>query len=183
MKWNEEEIKQAADMITSQLSMELAEKATLMTDMLINHDVPPKAAFGISNEQIEAIYAQAYRLYNTGKYQEAIDLFRVLIVMDASDSKYALGLAACFHMLKEYDSAVKLYMMTGIIDGDSPIPHFHASDCYIQMGDRASAVLSLDMAVKRAGEKPEYQVLKDRALLTIDSLKKELSQIGEKQGA
>jgi hypothetical protein len=34
------------------------------------------------------------------------------------------------------------------------------------------------MAVKRAGETPQYKVLKDRAQLTIESLKKELKEQG-----
>ncbi|NGX43339.1 MAG: hypothetical protein K940chlam7_01634, partial [Chlamydiae bacterium] len=56
---------------------------------------------------------------------------------------------------------------------ESPIPHYHASDCYIQMKDPISAIISLEMAVKRSGNKPEYKTLKDRAMMTIESLKEE----------
>jgi type III secretion system low calcium response chaperone LcrH/SycD len=88
-----------------------------------------------------------------------------------------MGLAACFHMMKEYKNAVSTYAICGVIDPDNPIPHYHASDCYIHMNDPVSALIALEMAIKRAGDKPEYQMLKDRALLSIESLKKEIAKI------
>jgi type III secretion system low calcium response chaperone LcrH/SycD len=142
-------------------------KDALMQQMM------PKNALGLSDAMVEGLYSQAYRLYNTGKYKDASQLFRLLIMIDSAEAKFAMGLAACFHMMKEYMSAISTYSLCGIIDPDSPIPHYHASDCYIQMKDYLSAIISLEMAVKRAGSKPEYQSLKDRAMMTIESLKKE----------
>lgn len=133
-----------------------------------------KEAMGLTDAFVEGIYGQAYRLYNTGKYKEASQLFRLLMMLNAKQPKYTLGLAACFHMLKEYKNAIQIYTVCGIVDPESPIPHYHASDCYMQMKDPVSAIIALEMAIKRAGERAEYKMLKDRALLTIDNLKKEL---------
>jgi type III secretion system low calcium response chaperone LcrH/SycD len=138
--------------------------------------VIPKDKLGYSDEKIEALYGQAYRLYNTGKYQDAIQIFRMLIILNPPQGKYMLGLAACFHMLKDWENAIKVYTICSIVDSENPIPLFHASDCYIQMRDRASAIIALEMAIQRAKDKQEYQILKDRSLLTIASLKKELAQ-------
>ena len=140
----------------------------------------PKDLLKITDAQAEGIYAQAYRLYNTGKYKDACNLFRLLVMINSTEAKYALGMAACFHMQKEYKAAADMYMLCSILDPASPIPPFHASDCYIQMKDRVSALFSLELAVQKAGQKPEYKVLKDRALLTISTLKKEL---GMKEGS
>jgi len=134
----------------------------------------PKAALGFSDERIEATYGQAYRLYNTGKYEDASYIFRLLVFLDPAEPKFGLGLAACFHMMKDYKNAIQTYMILTFLDPNTPIPYFHASDCYIEMRNPASALLMLEMAVKRSGEQPEYQLLKERALLTIDKLKKEL---------
>jgi hypothetical protein len=80
-------------------------------------------------------------------------------------------------MLKEYRSAIDTYTIVSMVNPDNPIPFFHASDCMIQMGDNASAIIALQMAIKRSGEKPEFRTLKDRAQLTIESLKKEAPHI------
>lgn len=133
----------------------------------------PKKMMGMSDAMVEGLYSQAYRLYNTGKYKDASQLFRMLILLDSTEPKFAMGMAACFHMMKEYANALNMYALCGIIDPESPIPHYHASDCYIQMKDNVSAIVSLEMAVKRAGDRPEYHTLKDRAVMTIESLRKE----------
>jgi type III secretion system low calcium response chaperone LcrH/SycD len=134
----------------------------------------PKEAMGISNSYLENIYAQAYRLYNTGKYTEAAHLFRILIMFNAMEPKYMLGLAACFHMLKEYVNAIQTYTMCSALDPQNPIPHYHSSDCFIQMKEYLSAMLSLELAIDRAGDKPEYAKMKERAQLSLESLKKQI---------
>ena len=131
----------------------------------------PKDALGIGDETVEKIYHQAYQLYNMGKYKEAAKLFGSLIMMDITSSKYIFGLAACEHMLKEYEVAAENYMKCAMYEPDNPIPYYHASDCYIQTKDTASAMVALKMVIRRSGERPQYRVMKDRAQLTFDSLK------------
>jgi len=135
----------------------------------------PKDALGLSDAIIEGIYAQAYQLYNTGKYTEASHLFRMLVMLNTTEVKYILGLAACLHMLKEYQNAVQTYAMCAILDPENSVPHYHSSDCYVQMKDYLSAIISLDLAVQRAGDKPEYAKLKERASMSIESLKKQIT--------
>lgn len=153
-----------------------------LSNKILQKGMIPKDALGLSDAVVEGIYAQAYRLYNTGKYVEASHLFRMLIMLNVSEAKYLLGLAACFHMLKEYQNAVQTYTMCAMLDPENPIPHYHASDCYVQMKDPLSAIIALDLAVKRAGEKPEYAKIKERALLSIESLKTQLMQKGTGMG-
>lgn len=134
-----------------------------------------REAMGLTDAMVEGIYGQAYRLYNTGKYKEAVQLFKLLVMLDVKQPKYMLGLAASYHMLKEFKNALEVYTLCGIVDPESPIPHYHSSDCYIQMKDNISAIVVLEIAVARANDKPVYQTLKDRALLTIENLKKEFT--------
>jgi type III secretion system low calcium response chaperone LcrH/SycD len=146
---------------------------------MLKQGLAPKDAFGINESYLENVYAQAYRLYNTGKYTEATHLFRILIMLNAMEPKYMLGLAACFHMLKEYGNAIQTYTMCSALDPHNPIPHYHTSDCFIQMKDYLSAMISLELAVKLAGDKPDYAKLKERAQLSLESLKKQLSSTPE----
>jgi type III secretion system low calcium response chaperone LcrH/SycD len=173
MKSEQNELKKALQTIGEDTSKEKSGEYKNLAQKLMGTGVMPKEAFGLSEAMVEGIYGQAYRLYNTGKYKEAAQLFRMLLMMDTTEAKYSMGFAACFHMLKEYQNAINAYTVCGFLDPENPIPHFHASDCYIQMGDTLGALVALDLAIKRAGEKPEFQMLKDRALLTKESLKNE----------
>jgi type III secretion system low calcium response chaperone LcrH/SycD len=144
-----------------------------IADKMMMQGISPKEAMNLSPSYLENIYAQAYRLYNTGKYAEAAHLFRILIMFNAMEPKYMLGLAACFHMLKEYVNAIQTYTMCSALDPHNPIPHYHSSDCFIQMKEYVSAMLCLELAIERAGDKPEYAKMKERALLSLESLKKQ----------
>lgn len=176
MKGEQHQIKKAVEEIGARVGQERAQGLQNVANKVVQQGVMPKDMMGLSDAMVEGIYGQAFRLYNTGKYRDASQLFRLLIMLNSTEGKYAMGLAACFHMLKEYKNAVSTYAICGIIDPENPIPHYHASDCYIHLGDPASALIALEMAVKRAGEKPEYQTVRDRAKMTIESLKKELEE-------
>jgi type III secretion system low calcium response chaperone LcrH/SycD len=174
VKGNQKEgIKRAVEQLGGDLGQQHGKDFQKLSREALAHQMVPKRIMGLSDAMVEGLYSQAYRLYNTGKYKDASQLFRLLIMMDSTEAKFAMGLAACFHMMKEYSNALSMYALCGIIDPESPIPHYHVSDCYIQMKDNVSAIISLEMAIKRAGEKPEYQALKDRALMSIESLRKE----------
>jgi type III secretion system low calcium response chaperone LcrH/SycD len=174
MKGDEKQVKQAAEKLGSDLKATESEAYAQIVKKATEGAVSPKDVLRISDGQMESIYAQAYRFYNTGKYKEASELFRYLMMVNSSETKYTLGLAACFHLMKDYKAAAQTYLMCNILDEKSPIPAFHASDCYLQMNDKVSALVSLNMAIDKAGSKPEYKILKDRAELTAQNLKKEL---------
>lgn len=145
--------------------------------------ISPQQAMGMPPEVAESMYGQAYRLYTTGKYQEAAQLFRLLVMLNPTEGKYVFGLAACTHLMKEYLNAIELYTICGGLDPLSPLPSYHLSDCYIHIGDKLSALVALKIAVKRAEENPKYHQIKERALLSIETLTQELQkeQILEKK--
>lgn len=174
-----EELKLETTRIAVEKGLETKKQLNEVGDKILKKGMLPKDALGFNDVVMEGLYAQAYRLYNTGKYVDASHLFRMLILLNTTEPKYTLGLAACFHMLKEYKNAAQAYTMCGLLDPESPIPHYHASDCYLHMNDKVSAIVSFEIAVKRSGDKPEYVTLKDRALLSIEALKKEISGFSE----
>ena len=134
----------------------------------------PKDALGIDDQTVERIYAQAYQLYNMGKYSDAHTLFSSLILIDVTEPKYLLGIAACSHMLKNYEEAAQHYMQCAAMDPNSPIPYYHAYDCFTELGDTSSAMICLSLTIKRSGEKEEYLELKNRATVTLDTLKEQV---------
>ncbi len=98
-------------------------------------------------------------------------------MLNAMEPKYTLGLAACFHMLKEYYNAIQTYTMSAALDPENPVPHYHSSDCFIQMKDYLSAMICLELAISKAGNKPEYAKMKERAQLSLESLKNQIGSV------
>lgn len=176
MKSDQEQLKKAAQELAQKLGADEEGSIKSAVKKVAKEAIVPKDMLKLSDQYVEGIYGQAYRLYNTGKYVEAGKLFQLLIMINSLEPKYLLGLAACFHMLKDYKNAVQTYTICSLLDPESPIPHYHCSDCYICIGDPLSAMVCLDLAIKRAGNKPEYQVLSDRSKLTLESLQKEVDK-------
>jgi len=133
----------------------------------------PKDALGLTDAQMEGIYGQAYRLFNNGRYSEAKGLFRILIMLNAMEPKYTMGLAACLHMEKKYDLAIPMYFMSSQADPKNPIPLYHASDCFIQQKEPKGAMWLLEQVIELCADREEFSVIKDRAKMTLESLKKE----------
>ncbi len=147
-----------------------------VTEKLFKQGMAPKDALGASPGYLENIYAQAYRLYNTGKYSEAGHLFRVLVMFNAMEPKYMLGLAACMHMLKDFVNAIHTYTLCSALDPDNPIPHYHSSDCFIQMKEYLSAMICLELAIESCKNKQEFAKMKERAQLSLESLKQQAEE-------
>lgn len=140
--------------------------------------IMPKVSLQINDETMEAIYTQAYNLYNQGKYKESSYIFRLLMMLDFSTPKYILGLAACSHRLKDYANAANLYLLCSALDPKNPLPLFHSADCYLQTNLPSVACISLGMAIAAAGDQPQYALIKERASLMKATLDQQL-EIGE----
>ncbi len=140
--------------------------------------IMPKQALQISDDTMEAIYTQAFTLYSQAKYRDASYIFRLLMLLDFTTPKYVLGLAACAHRVQDYTNAANLYFLCAALDPKNPLPHFHAADCYIQLGAIAVASYSLDMAIAVAADQPQYQAIKQRAGLMKEAIDKQLEDQG-----
>lgn len=136
----------------------------------------PKDVLGIKPETIEYFYAQAYRMYNQGKYKEALYLFQMLVVMDATRPRHILGSAACLHRMGKYEAAAKLYTMASPLDPANPLPYFHAADCFIKLGVHILAEYNLKKCLEACGENPQFALIKDRATLMLQASQEALAR-------
>lgn len=181
MKGSHKQANDAAKKVADSVKSEIENGVGAIADNIAKKGILPRDALGIDDSMLEGIYGQAYRLYNTGKYVEAGQIFRLLVMINSMEPRYSMGLAACFHMMKEYKNAIDTYTLCSIIDPDSPLPQYHISDCYVKLKDPFSAIVALKMAIKRAGKRAEFQTLVDRAKMSIESLKKDLAEQNSKK--
>lgn len=138
----------------------------------------PKDALGISRDQMDNLYSQAYHMYNTGKYADACHLFKVLALCDRTEPKYMIGMAASQHLMKDYKDAVQSYLLSATLDPENPMPYYHVADCCIQLKDTASAMVFLEMAINKARTN-EHTELKERSQLVLERLKNQPLERGQ----
>ena len=148
----------------------------LILEKVVSKGIMPKEALRIGDDTMEAIYTQAYNLYNQGRYKESSYIFRLLMLLDYTTPKYTLGVAACLHRMKDYVNASNLYLLCAAFDQKNPMPHYHAADCYLQMNLTEIAILSLKMAISVAADQPQYATLKERATLLKQGLEAQVKE-------
>jgi type III secretion system low calcium response chaperone LcrH/SycD len=114
----------------------------------------PKDA--LSKEAIENLYAVAYSLYNNGKYQDAANCFRILMVASPKDARHLMGLGASQHMLQQFQDAANTYALASFLDKENPYPHLHAAECYWEIGKTEIAFSALESA-RQLVKQTKYQ--------------------------
>lgn len=167
----EEVIHNAIEEIAADSSEEQKEEYKNVIKQIFHKDIPIAEALKIKPEVFEAMYAHAYRLYNSGNYQSACLLFAYLVTLDPGVAKYHMGQAASHHMLKEYGPAVDSYMTAFFIDMTNPLPFFHVADCLLKEKSIEGAYFCLGMAAGIAGENPKYDKIRDRAQMMQSTLR------------
>jgi len=139
----------------------------------------PREALEIDDGTMETMYAQAYSLYNGGKYDDAVLLFKFLGTLEPNVYRYKFGLAAAMHKKGEYEDAASYYFMASMMEDATPVAHYHSSDCYLKMNAPDSAIVALSFAMDMCGTDPKWKSLKIRAALMRKSIEKKLDRIPE----
>jgi len=98
---------------------------------------------GISNEQIEGIYAMGVEYYKAGNYANAEKVFQFLVLFEHTSSKYWTSYGSVLQVAKRYDAALKAYQMAAFLDLHNPKPMYYAAECFVKTGDVANARLAL----------------------------------------
>lgn len=130
-----------------------------ITDFLENPSGLDRVFPEFSEESLSALYAMGYELYRNGKYEDAKNFFRILTLADSFERKYWMGLAACLQMLKDYNNAIESYSAAAIQDPSDPYAHWHAADCYFQLGNLSKAKEALESALITAQDHENADVL------------------------
>ncbi len=118
-------------------------------------------AFGVTHDEMEELYGEAYGFYEQEAYVKAADVFRWLVLLNPFISKYWMGLGACQQLLGLFEKALHSYAVAALLDSLSPYPHFYAFECYEALGDPNEAAKALMLAEARACADFKYQRLKE----------------------
>lgn len=133
-------------------------------------NMTPKDAMGMTKEMMEVIYSYAYQQYTSGKYNDALLVFRYLKMLDNKDVRFPMGLAACYCKQKDYPAALYALELAAYLDLTSPIPMYHMADCYIKLNNIEMAAIHLQMTIDIAEKDPIYLPIQQRAELMLEGI-------------
>lgn len=94
---------------------------------------------GLTDAEMEAIYATGLNAYKVGKLDDAGTVFRYLVLIDHTCAKYWIALGAVQQRLRDFSKAVTSYGYASFLDLEDPKPQYHAAECFLALGDKDSA--------------------------------------------
>ena len=125
------------------LSKDDEEKVSLIVDLL-NNGATLKDIKGLSDEQMESIYALGVNFYKLGRIAEAEKIFKFLVFFDYYCQKYWVGMGAVHQLQKHFEQARVAYEYAALLDITQPKPIYHAAECYLALGRIEDAEATLD---------------------------------------
>jgi len=121
---------------------------------------------GLTEDNMEAMYATAYTLYKSGRYTDAQKVFQALCIFDHMERKYWMGLGAAHQILKNYKAAIDAYSLATILDVFDPLAPLQAAECHLALGHIEEAKSGLNCAIQYAGQNNEAKA-RAEALLSF----------------
>lgn len=146
-------------------------KSPVDASFLLEDGVFSKSSIGMTKQELSRLYSKAKQLYDAGKFDEARTLFSTLVLLDPQVPAFLYGLASTLLMMKDYDNAVEVFLEYAGIMQEDPLPYFFAAECYEKKQDTVSTMIALQTVINRAGDRPQYKEIKNRAILVLDALK------------
>jgi type III secretion system low calcium response chaperone LcrH/SycD len=103
---------------------------------------------GLSQDDIETIYALGYNLYNQAKYDQAEPMFQFACLYSHTEQRYWMALGNCRQMAKKYQPAIDAYGFAFALNLEDPWPVVQSAICYLALQNKDLAGQALDLADK-----------------------------------
>lgn len=124
----------------------------------------------VSSDEMEALYSFAHDFYKNGNFEKALNVFRMLTLMEIRDYRFVYGLACTLKEMELYILAVRFFNLATIIEPTNPVPSYQAADCFNILSDEFSNLRFLEIAIDLAGDQHKYEAIKTRALLEYNQI-------------
>lgn len=170
-------IEQPENIVTTEA--EDAEAVDLLTKSLeavLFEGKPMWEVCGWNAEQIEGLYTTGFHLYQSGSYDEALNIFRPLALLDSGEARNWIALGGCHQMKGEYEQALEYYGNAVMIDPSNPRPVFNALECNIALKKYPEAKSSAEYLIAIAADKPEHASLVVRAKVLLGAIQSKISE-------
>lgn len=143
-----------------------------ITQRFLTQGATFKELKGVTDQELEAVYAVGHNLFANAKYEQAEDAFRLLCFLDHLNKKFWLGLGACRKARQNYNGAIDAFGLAGILDLKDSRAALQSAECHILLGNRPAAA-SAYTAVLKYGTEP---AARSRAEMMLQTLSEKSAQ-------
>lgn len=173
---------QPANMGLDEAELQQVEEVSEMIQKWMDGGFGPLHEFTkVTRQHLEAIYLNAYNLYQNQRFERAIHLFRMLCMLNHWELKYYLGLAGSYQGMKCYEQAVEIYSLMYFLDSNNPEIPYHAGVCHFFLNHYTEAASAMRMVIGMTQDKPEHVDMYKRASVLEERIEKKLQKTKAKK--
>lgn len=126
---------------------------------------------GLTEQQMEGFYSLAYTKLQSGVFNEAEAVFKLLCILNHLEAKYWLGLGLSRQQLEMYELAAESYAMGATIEPANPIYSLQAAICLMHLEQKDAAKLAFEAASELASlNVTDYFAIGERAKVYLAGL-------------
>lgn len=108
---------------------------------------------GVNENTVQYIYGAAKYAYDSGKFEEALKVFSIILVFDRNNPIYLFGYASTLQALGLYPNAIEFFAEAGKRDPENPKIDIEIAKCFIAISNLEMAKKALEHASLRAKTK------------------------------
>jgi type III secretion system low calcium response chaperone LcrH/SycD len=102
----------------------------------------------VGSMSAELLHAEAFRLYEQGKYSDASALFTQLVLIDPFSFAYWQGLASAKQLCRDYEAALQAWSLAVLLETQDPSAYFHVAECLMYLEQSQEALQALEAALR-----------------------------------
>lgn len=128
------------------------------------------ALYGVSADELEAVYAQAFDDITAERYDAALEHTALLVKLDPADPRFQFSFAYCLHHLGDHEAAGRHYAQSLLYDATNAVCLLRAGECLLATGGLAEAREAFEATVKLSYTKVDYADVRQLAQQYLDDL-------------
>ncbi len=128
------------------------------------------AFLDLNDDELEAIYAAGYNQFAARKFDQAIDIFKLLCLYDHFEERWYYSLGVAQQGKGDYAEALKAFSIATVLDMMDPKPQAQAGYCLMALGHKDEAKSALEGAILTCQDDPEHAEVKKQATALLETL-------------
>lgn len=129
-----------------------------------------KEVLGFKQEQIEALYTQAFDDYQAGEYEKAMLAFSFLIRINHLDKRFHFGYGATLQCLGLYEDAINAYLTSSLLDLKDAQPTISIGYCLVKLKKYENAKNILLHVLDETLHDEEYELWREKAQALVNEI-------------
>jgi type III secretion system low calcium response chaperone LcrH/SycD len=134
-----------------------------LADAFINHGVTLASAKGVSDEELEVLYAEAYGHLSEGRFDDAMEDLMLLVTSNPWDRRFQFAYGLAMQMAGRFETAGEHYVQALLLDATDAACVMRMGECLEALGNPTEAEDAYRACIQLSYLDPVYHEVRSHA--------------------